>query len=76
MHNDFSIFPETCHPVLNYEDHETSFNDYSQPESPSVEQMTIIGMTVESEGSVSGHQEAMVIYILLFLIKYHTIQIG
>ena len=31
-----------------------------------VEQMTIIGMAVESEGSISGHQEAMVIFILLF----------
>jgi len=27
---------------------------------------TIIGMTVESEGPVSGHQEAMVIFHLLF----------
>ena len=31
-----------------------------------VEQMTIIGMTVESEGSVSGHQEAMVILFYCF----------
>ena len=28
--------------------------------------MTIIGMTVESEGSVSGHQEAMVILFYCF----------
>ena len=28
--------------------------------------MTIIGMTVESEGSVSGHQEAMVIFFYYF----------
>ena len=31
-----------------------------------VKQMTIIGMTVESEGPVSGYQEAMVIFRLLF----------
>ena len=31
-----------------------------------VEQMTLIGMTVESEGSVSGHQEAMVILFYCF----------
>ena len=28
--------------------------------------MTIIGMTVETEGSVSGHQEAMVILFYCF----------
>ena len=38
--------------------------------------MTIIGMTVESERSVAGHQEAMVILSFIILIKYLTIQIG